>query len=159
MKHSYQTQHSFSPAAEPVQDWNAQAELADLRQQLERLVGAVTSPKQEHHSFTEWGPKSASEILKFRDRRSKFFDGSLFADPAWDMLLELYVASAEQRRMTISNLCVSARVPMTTGLRWTNLLEQRQLIERRPDPLDGRRVFVALTQAGLTAMKGLFEKL
>jgi DNA-binding MarR family transcriptional regulator len=95
-------------------------------------------------------------ILKARRSRSQFFPENLFADPAWDILLELYAAELGQRRISVTSLCIGAAVPATTALRWINALEKAALLTRRNDPLDGRRIYVNLSQAGFEAMDAYF---
>ena len=46
---------------------------------------------------------------------------------------------------TMNSLCIAAAVAPTTALRWINKLIAVGLFERRPDSLDRRRAFVALT--------------
>lgn len=96
------------------------------------------------------------KILKARALRAKFFRAELFADPAWDMLLELYRAHLDQHRVSVTSICLASCVPNTTALRWLAALEEQRLIARRPDPLDGRRFFVALSQTAVEAMEGYF---
>ena len=69
---------------------------------------------------------------------------SSFADPAWDMLLELYAARLERRQVTVSSLYTAASVPAATAHRWIRVLEERKLIKRKADPKDGRRSFLEL---------------
>jgi DNA-binding MarR family transcriptional regulator len=95
-------------------------------------------------------------ILKARRNRSKIFPADLFADPAWDMLLELYAAELGQRRLSVTNLCDGAGVPATTALRWLATLEKNELVDRLHDPLDRRRVFVTLSASGSEAMRSYF---
>lgn len=108
---------------------------------------------RDSRAMTERGVKS---ILSRRRARDQFFDGNLFADPAWDILLELYAAELGQRRVSVSSVCVSASVPATTALRWINHLESKDLVRRKPDPLDGRRVFLSLSGSGIAAMERYF---
>ena len=58
------------------------------------------------------------QIVRARRLRSRFFDEELFADPAWDMLLDLLHAEISQHRVPVSSLCIAAAVPATTALRW-----------------------------------------
>lgn len=95
-------------------------------------------------------------VLKRRRDRETYFDTDLFADPAWDILLELYAAELRQQRLAVTSVCAAAAVPMTTALRWISLLEGRGLIDRRPDPLDGRRFYLALTRAAREGMEAYF---
>lgn len=95
-------------------------------------------------------------ILKARRRRAEFFQQSLFADAAWDMLLELYAAELSQHRMSVTALCIGANVPHTTALRRMKRLEKLGLVRRSADPMDGRRIFVGITPKAFDAMEALF---
>jgi DNA-binding MarR family transcriptional regulator len=97
-------------------------------------------------------------VLAWRRERDRYFEAGLFADPAWDILLELYAAELGQRRMAVSSLCIGAAVPATTALRWIRLLEKKGLVVRSADPFDGRRVFVALAEDAVKAMDRFFAK-
>lgn len=97
-------------------------------------------------------------IIKLRESRRKLFDESLFADPAWDMLLELYLARLEGRIEYVSSICIASGVPSTTAIRWIKTLEQQGWIFRRPDLTDGRRCFLMLTPKGEIAMQRFFEQ-
>jgi DNA-binding MarR family transcriptional regulator len=96
-------------------------------------------------------------LLGHRRDRDRFFSAGLFADPAWDILLELYAAELGQWKIAVSSLAVAAAVPTTTALRWLATLEQAGLIERRRDPLDARRYFMSLSHQGLEAMSAYFR--
>lgn len=110
------------------------------------------------------GPNSASSgqvrsHIQARTLRYEFFNWELFSDPTWDILLELYAVKLELRRLAISELCVASSVPLTTALRWIGNLEREGLITRRNDPLDGRRVWVELSDTGCDAMRRYFDEL
>jgi hypothetical protein len=62
--------------------------------------------------------KSVREIIKKRRLRERFFGAELFADPAWDILLDLKAAGLEGQNVSVSSLCIAAAVPPTTALRW-----------------------------------------
>ena len=97
-------------------------------------------------------------IIRARRCRNHHFSADLFADPAWDMLLELYAAELGQRRMSVTSLCVGAAVPSTTALRWIATLDRKGLIRKSSDPYDGRRVFVRLSSRGVEAMTAYFAE-
>lgn len=120
---------------------------------VDELAG-TPQPVAQKQPVTE---QMVRTILRLRRHRDRFFKTELFADPAWDMLLELYACELGQQRISISSLCVGAAVPATTALRWITTLEQEELIERRPDPTDGRRFFIQLTRAGRDAMTDYFR--
>lgn len=89
--------------------------------------------------------KSVREIIKKRRLRERFFDAELFADPAWDILLDLKAAALEGRNVSVSSLCIAAAVPPTTALRWITAMTESGMLARRQDPDDARRVFIELS--------------
>lgn len=100
---------------------------------------------------------SVRAILRARARRARFLSPKLFADPAWDMLLELYAAGLDQTTISISSLCIASGVPATTALRWIGVLTAEGLIERRSDPFDRRRVFVSLSSEATDSINAYFR--
>ena len=97
-------------------------------------------------------------VIRARRLRTRFFSDDLFADPAWDMLLDLLQAEIAQLRVPVSSLCIAAAVPATTALRWLKTLTDRGLFLRRADPHDGRRVFVELSPTASLAMRRYFAE-
>lgn len=94
-----------------------------------------------------------------RALRSSFFDPAFFCDPAWDMLLDLFLQQSLQRPVCVSSLCVASCAPSTTALRWIRALEEAGLVERSRDPADGRRIFVRLTAGGHAKIAGYLAAL
>jgi DNA-binding MarR family transcriptional regulator len=87
----------------------------------------------------------ARQIYQARRERRLLTDWQdLFGEPAWDMLLDLYIAEHDGLRVTASNACAAADVPNSTALRWLHTLEQRGMIALDEDPADRRRSFVRL---------------
>jgi len=84
-------------------------------------------------------------ILRLRRQREHLFMSDLFADPAWDMMLDLMAARIERLKVAVSSLCIAAAVPPTTALRWIRTLTEMGIFERVADPTDGRRVFIELS--------------
>jgi DNA-binding MarR family transcriptional regulator len=94
-------------------------------------------------------------MLRMRRLRDRFFDSSLFADPAWDMLLDLMAARLERVQVAVSSLCIAACVPPTTALRWIKMMTESGLFERVSDPVDGRRVYIRLSDEAVASMTRL----
>lgn len=97
------------------------------------------------------------DMLRLRRLRDQFFPGEMFADPAWDMLLDLMAARLSGQRVSVSSLCIAAAVPATTALRWIRALTDNGLFLRQADPADGRRVFIALSEKAADAMTNFFN--
>lgn len=97
-------------------------------------------------------------LLRARRLREQILEPDLFADPAWDILLDLMAARLENTRVSVSSLCIAAAVPPTTALRWIRQLTDRGLLERQADPRDGRRIFIGLSEAGCAAVTRWFHQ-
>ncbi|MFZ4690268.1 MAG: winged helix DNA-binding protein [Polymorphobacter sp.] len=91
-------------------------------------------------------------LLRVRRDRDRYFPADIFADPAWDMLLDLIAAQLEGRQLPVSSLCIAADVPTTTALRWVRSLTEAGIFERSVDPADARRSHVRLSDTAATAM-------
>ena len=97
-------------------------------------------------------------VIRARRLRSRYFRNELFADPAWDMLLDLLQAEIAQLRVPVSSLCIAASVPATTALRWLKTMVSQGIFIRRADPHDGRRVFVELAPEASQALRRYFAE-
>jgi hypothetical protein len=92
-----------------------------------------------------------------RKRAALFGNPDLFGEPAWDILLDLFIAHGEGKPVSVSSACIGSASPATTGLRWLGVLADEGLVVRENDPEDNRRVMVRLTRAGLAAMERFFD--
>ncbi|MBX7513300.1 MarR family transcriptional regulator [Qipengyuania sp. GH38] len=97
-------------------------------------------------------------VIRRRQMRAKFFDADLFADPAWDILLDLAAARAGHERVSVTSLCIAAGVPATTALRWITQMVDSGLLLRIPDPADRRRAHIALADSTADAMARYFRE-
>lgn len=109
----------------------------DLEQEVRLCAGLLTFAKR---------------LLRERRLREKIFEEVEFGEPAWDILLNLYIAHHEGKLISVSSLCVSAAVPATTALRWISTMEARGQLQRHRDPVHKRRMFMSLSQDALSAM-------
>ncbi|MBS3929117.1 MAG: hypothetical protein KGZ65_13245 [Sphingomonadales bacterium] len=96
------------------------------------------------------------KVIKLRQRRLRYFDANLFADPAWDMLLDLAAAREEHTRVSVTSLCIASGVPPTTALRWIGQMIESGLLIRTEDSLDKRRAFMTLTDRAADAISRYF---
>ena len=89
----------------------------------------------------------ARRLLENRRKRVAIFGAQMFAEPAWDMLLLLYL-SGRGRRQTQSSLCDLSGASRSTAMRWIEFLAGRGLVRREDHPTDKRQNFVSLTEKG-----------
>jgi DNA-binding MarR family transcriptional regulator len=103
-------------------------------------------------------PRLVRRIIRQRQMRARFFDNELFADPAWDILLDLTAARAEHNRVSVTSLCIASGVPPTTALRWISQMVDAGLLERVEDDEDKRRAFIALSDKAAEGMARYFAE-
>lgn len=106
---------------------------------------------------TTFEARHVRELIKLRRMRDRLLGADLFADPGWDILLDLFAAQEEGQQVSVSSLCIAAAVPPTTALRWiTNMTEAGYLV-RRQDPNDARRVYIELSDLMSAKLRDYFE--
>ncbi|WP_298670745.1 winged helix DNA-binding protein [uncultured Sphingomonas sp.] len=89
----------------------------------------------------------AEAILAARRKFGRSFGFDLATDAAGDMLLYLYIREHEGRSTSLSALWGASNVAYSTARRCVAEIEQRGIVQRVPDPTDGRRYLVRLTAA------------
>ncbi|WP_375397488.1 winged helix DNA-binding protein [uncultured Sphingomonas sp.] len=119
--------------------------------EVEKLA-SVQNQNQQSRSQAEL-IRNTIRARRLRDR----FVPNLLADPAWDILLDLFLNDLEQKTISISSLCVAANVPTTTALRWITQLEEAALVVKFPSTRDRRMTFVALSEKGREVMLAYFS--
>lgn len=106
--------------------------------------GMAPSPKQLQ-SFVR-------SIVRFRQNRAQFLDSALFADPAWDILLDLTSAALEGKPVPASSVSAASQAPLSTALRYIRQLTDAGLIRSWRDPEDKRRTLLELEPETFQAM-------
>lgn len=111
----------------------------------DETLGEAPAANDDGGGESELSSSTIRAMIRARRLRDQYFHGEMFADPAWDMLLDLMAARLDRKRVAVSSLCIAAAVPATTALRWIKTLTDHGLFVRVADPQDGRRVFIELS--------------
>jgi len=80
-------------------------------------------------------------------------------DPVWGMMLELYLARHEKRRVFLWSLCVFANIPTTSAIRKVDDMQESGLVTRQPGIRDNRKVEVRLTDDGSHVFENLLDRM
>ncbi|WP_244646859.1 MarR family winged helix-turn-helix transcriptional regulator [Sphingomonas sp. CFBP 8760] len=88
------------------------------------------------------------ELIDQRRLRHRFLPSELFHEPAWDMLLVLYVCWHENRVINVKALVGLVGAPVTTGQRWIDHMSKLGLVIRTADMIDRRRIEVSISDTG-----------
>ncbi|KPL68182.1 hypothetical protein SZ64_08650 [Erythrobacter sp. SG61-1L] len=131
----------------PSSAWRGQDEEEDAGEKMRRAVRPALPD-----------PRLVRQIIRQRQLRARYFDADLFADPAWDILLDLTAARAEHKRVSVTSLCIASGVPPTTALRWIGQMTESGLLVRVEDEADRRRAFIALSDKAADGMARYFAE-
>lgn len=133
------------------------AALSGFGQQLAQLMTMLESGRLARNGDSLPSDQEIAATLRAiigaRGLRSRFFPSQIFADPAWDILLDLTRAKLEGQLVSVSSVCIAASVPMSTALRWVKQMTDANLLRRWTDPKDRRRDLIALTEPTADRMR------
>jgi DNA-binding MarR family transcriptional regulator len=98
----------------------------------------------------------AQSILRVRRSRERVLGRAMLGEPAFDLLLCLYVRE-EQRDKSLASLAHTAGIPYSSAMRWISYLEDKALVEREQLGRNRRSTPVRLTLAGRAAVDELLS--
>ena len=87
----------------------------------------------------------AERLYAERRRRDALFPDGLFGEPAWDLLLAMFVARDRNQATILCKAYKAAGVTDTTGRRLLDRMEEEGLITRRRAPRSRKMRIVELT--------------
>jgi DNA-binding MarR family transcriptional regulator len=126
-----------------------EAALAIVRQATARL-NALT----DRYSPGDRGSlrAMAERLYAERRRRDEHFPAGLFGEPAWDLLLALFIAHDDGRDLSPEEAFAAAQIEPEDGPPLIERLEAAGLVQRRRAPQDRRRAGLALTDRALNQL-------
>jgi hypothetical protein len=101
---------------------------------------------------------AARDAREKRRRRDQVFGGALLAEPCWDLLLDLFIATQEGRRLSITAACLALPVPRGTAERCIAHLADVGLISRETKPGDHGVVYLAPTDQSIAKLSILLGR-
>ena len=99
--------------------------------------------------------EEARRHYRLRRLRDHEFGPALFGEPAWDILLDLYIAASDPRLASVMSASMAASVSTQDTARWLILLEEHGLVERFNSGTDASRAIVTLSQKAFDQMTRL----
>lgn len=101
----------------------------------------------------------ARKTQQARIQCSPDFPKHVFRDSAWDIMLELFIVAEQGHRMCVKETMAISGESATGTIRRLESLEEANLVFRRYDPGDHRRVLVELSGKGRAAMVSFLHHL
>lgn len=136
---------------------------------VHHIVRALAPPHLSETVFTLRSPAPAvsdnelvlANIHRWMRRRTlrQQLLGSpeLFGDPAWEMVLDVLVHECEGKDISISAMCITSGIPLSSALRLAQKLCAVGILRRDPDIFDGRRTFMRLDPAVSHKLRAYFS--
>lgn len=91
-------------------------------------------------------------------RRQLIGAEELFGEPAWEMLIDLFIHEGEGKALSTSDLCVASTIPMSSALRLVQKLCDAGLVDRTPDLMDARRSLIRLRPDTAHRLRAYFSE-
>lgn len=101
---------------------------------------------------------AAKRIIKIREARRKYLPEGYFEEPAYNILLDLFVANAEKRIVYVNDACIASNTPTSTALRWISILVRDGFAIRYRDDKDARRTILEITPIGGRAIADMLRE-
>lgn len=138
----------------------AEGEMGRIAEQLIELAADMQrSSSRQHHTRLMDNPGAgtplvdvARQLAEQRRSRKVFMSAALFHEPAWDLLLMLFIAHEDGRTLGCKDLVAMVDAPVTTSQRWIDQLVHMRMLTRETDDGDRRRVHLGLSEKGQQAM-------
>ena len=115
---------------------------------LEHRPAPTADPVDERARARAWAERLYAE----RRRRDRLFPDGLFGEPAWDLLLALFIARDKSQAIILCKAYQAAGVTDTTGRRLLDRLEDEGLITRRRAPRSRKMRIVELTDLAVARL-------
>lgn len=122
---------------------------------LKRILSSLADVDREEAADEDSARYVARLMFDMRRVRSELFPASMFNEPAWDMLIALYIAP---RAPALTDLARATDTPLSTAVRWLEYLENHSLVVREGCPTDRRSYSISLTDNARASLRALFSK-
>lgn len=103
--------------------------------------------------------RNAETVLRRRILRKQLVGSTeLFGEPAWDMLLDLFIHDCKGHQLSMSSLCATAGIPISSAMKLVQRLCEAGILERTPDIFDGRRTLMKIAPEVAHRLRAYFAE-
>ena len=137
--------------------WRKRAPLSGSPEELRDPYLAV-------QSRADWSIQETLAVLSARQEytqrreRYRIFGDRIFEDPAWDLLLDLFVMASEGKAVSLAYACTITHAPPETTAKQVAHLEEAGLIRRVPHPSDRSCHYLELSDDAYRNMIEYFSR-
>lgn len=133
------------------------AQITEIAAVIDRHRDSAPKVERDEQAGTIRHAFIARRMLHILRLGNETLGGQLLSNPAWEILLDLFVHRSEGKRVTIVSLCITATAPAGTVLRYLNALTEAGLViqanaeDDRPSPI------IDLSADAFTSMKAILD--
>ena len=133
-------------------NWNDRRNsIDDIARRLDELLRDMADvPAAPAEGLRDSVLEAARQAVRARRERQRIFGSVLKADPGWDLLLELFIATGERRHVTVADISAGISLDEQTILRCIAYLAEQKLVARQPRPFEGEAMHLILTEGAVT---------
>ena len=103
--------------------------------------------------------RNAEAVLRRRILRKQLIGhAELFGEPAWDMLIDLFIHECRGEQLSMSSLCATAGIPTSSAMKLAQRLCEAGVLERTPDLFDGRRTLMKIAPEVAHRLRAYFAE-
>jgi DNA-binding MarR family transcriptional regulator len=122
----------------------------------EHLLSVLPSSVQPGNAASNALPSEAlferaESILRVRRARERLFCRAMFGEPAFELLLCLYVQSG-QKQVSLTSLTRPTSIAYSSAVRWVRYLADKGFVECAESRSDRRAITIQLTPSGRAVM-------
>lgn len=112
----------------PIWTGILQCVLAMSGQIRRRLTNVLAAQAPSRNEENEALVNARRHLFDCKTRESVFGHPEFFGDPAWNMLVELFIAHEERRDLTAAQVCGRTDAALQTAHRWLAIMEREGLV-------------------------------
>jgi hypothetical protein len=122
------------------------------------IASAEQHPSQDRTAEPADLLAAARTAREARRRRDQVFGDELLAEPCWDLLLDLFIAAKEGRRLSITAAFLALSVARGTTQRCIAHLADVGLLSRESGPGDQGVIYLAPTERAVAKLSLLLAR-
>ena len=111
-----------------------------------KVLGSVDALEVERNA--DRLAEIAGREYRARRSRERYFDRKLLGEPAWDIMIDLFIQQSSGKTVSVTSAAIASQVPVTTALRHLAALQKAGLVERMRSAADARVKLLRLTKDG-----------
>lgn len=154
---TFETEHAYKRSivfegAVPVEQ--NLISIKEIQHNIENLVSIVENLAEKKCQSSRL---RAQDLRKIRILKNDIFGSDLFSDPAWDILLDLFVYDDNGMGIPLTSVGIDQKIPISTLSRYVDRMALQGFIIKTEDTVDKRRILLAISPTYRKELENIFS--